>query len=299
MNRLIFKGVLDGIVVDRIIRDEDFAMPSIHFHPEYEIYYLLNGENYYFIENKTYRVSKGSLVLVDATQIHKTSTLGKSIQDRMLIELTSEPFSSFFEAICGMNLANFFKEHAGVLELAETGQTHVEALLNSITREFEEQSINYQSIIMMKIAELLLFVVRCKSDKRTLTKALAPDSVKHKRIHDIIGFILENYTKVKTLHEISKLFYINKNYLCRAFKEVTGSTVQDYINIHCIKKAQELLEDSDMRVSEISSYLGYGSVTYFERIFRKYTETTPLKYRRKMLLINQKVRERKKENLDV
>jgi len=48
------------------------ALFVMHFHPEYEIYYMFNGERYYFIENKTYHIRKGSLVLVDSMHIHKT-----------------------------------------------------------------------------------------------------------------------------------------------------------------------------------------------------------------------------------
>ena len=295
MNRVIFEGVIDGIFMDRIVRDDEFSMPTTHFHPEFEIYYLLDGTRHYFIENKTYPISKGSLVLIDAMQIHKTSAYGKSAHDRVLIELTSEPFSGFFENICGMTLKSLFDENAGIWAFDEAGQRYVEALIFSIVDEFTGQRPFYQSVIMMKITELLLFVTRRKDGWPAGPAVSLSLMSKHTQIHGITEYISENYDKVKTLDQICKRFYISKSYLCRIFKEVTGFTVQEYIHVRRIKRAQELLENGDMSVSEISASLGYGTVTHFERMFRKYTETTPLKYRKKMRLIRQKVRERKAE----
>ncbi|MCL1965080.1 MAG: AraC family transcriptional regulator [Firmicutes bacterium] len=295
MNRILFEGVLDGIVVDRIARDNEFSMPAMHFHHEYEIYYLLRGSRYYFIDSKTYPIHKGSLVLVDANHIHRTSALGKAAHDRFLIELTPEPFSGFLQSACGITLENVFSEFAGVWDLDKLEQRAVERILGAIAREFKGRQTHYQSAVMMKIAELALFVTRLKTGSRLGAGASLSQTAKHTQIHSIAEYISENYDKVKTLHEICARFFISKTYLCRIFKEVTGFTVQEYLHMCRVKKAQALLETSNKSVSEISAALGYGSVTHFERMFRKYTETTPLKYRKKMLLIRQRVRERKKE----
>ena len=297
MNRILFEGILDGVVIDRIIRNDEFSMPTMHFHPEFEVYYLLEGSRYYFIENETYLINKGCLVLIDTMQIHKTSTFGKDVHDRILIELTNGPFSELFELVSGLSMKSFFSEYACILELNEAEQQQIEGLLFSLMDEFKHQQPHFQSLVMMRIAELFLFVARRKADKGTAHQASMSATAKHKRIRDVILYISENYNRVKSLEEISKHFFVNKSYLSRTFKEVTGFTVQEYININCVKKAQELLEQSQMSVSEISCCLGYGSVTHFERMFRKYTETTPLKYRKKMRLTQQKVRERKPEAL--
>ncbi|MCL1820813.1 MAG: AraC family transcriptional regulator [Oscillospiraceae bacterium] len=295
MNRVILEGVLDGIVVDRVVRDEEFSMPSTHFHQEYEIYYLFEGERYFFIEDKTYPIHKGSLVIINAMQIHKTSAFGKLPHDRFLIEFSDEPFAAFLRTVCGAELQNLITEHVGVWELDERGQYAAEQLLCSIAKEVKEQKPHYQTIVMMKLAELLLNVTRF--EKRGKAGAPASREAKHAQINGITDYISNNYDKRISLDAICKEFYISKSYLCRIFKDVTGSTVQEYIHMRRIKKSLELLEDNNMSVANVSASLGYGTLTHFERMFRKYTETTPLKYRKKMHLIRQKVRERKNEDL--
>lgn len=68
MNKILIETSMDGISMDRIIRNTEFTMATGHFHDEYEIYYLMEGERYYFIENKTYHIHKGSLVLIKPAQ---------------------------------------------------------------------------------------------------------------------------------------------------------------------------------------------------------------------------------------
>ncbi|MCL2030035.1 MAG: AraC family transcriptional regulator [Oscillospiraceae bacterium] len=295
MNRVIFESVLDGVFVDRIIRDNEFSMPSMHFHPEYEIYYLLDGARYYFIENKTYPINKGSLVLVDAMQIHRTSASGKAAHDRFLIELAEEPFSSCLSEFCGLKPGGFFAEHAGVWTLDADGQRTVEGLLGAIADECRGQKAYHQNLVMMKIAELLLFVARLKAGGRAGPGASLSRTTKHIQVHGVTEYISEHYNQSLSLDEICRRFYVSKSYLCRIFKEVTGFTVYEYIHMRRVKHAQELLENSDVSVAQIAALLGYGTVTHFERMFRKYTETTPLKYRKKMRLIRQRARERKAE----
>lgn len=290
MNTKLCECVLDGITLERVVRNEEIVMPDMHIHPEFEIYYMFNGERYYFIENKTYHVRKGSLVLIDSMHIHKTSELGKDFHDRFLIELNIEPFSSFFQNISGMSLAEFFARYSCVLELDEQSQDWIERRFYDIMEESKKKFDDYPVLIMMKITEILLLVRRFHSNRLIPPNLSMSDKSKHQLINEIAAFITQGEIRVKSLDDICSRFFISKSYLCRIFKEVTGFTIQDYVNIHCIKKAQQLLEQNDLSVADISETLGYNSVTYFERVFKKYTETTPLKYRKKLRIIKQKVR---------
>ena len=63
MRETVFREVLDGFTIERVARYSEYTMPSKHLHMEYEIFYLLNAEGYYFIEKETCHIKKGSLVL--------------------------------------------------------------------------------------------------------------------------------------------------------------------------------------------------------------------------------------------
>lgn len=288
MKSIAFEEKAAGLVIDRVIRDYEYTMPIKHFHKEYEIYYLLEGERYYFIEKETYYVKKGSLVLVNHNQIHKTGFVGKTFHDRILIELKEEPFASFFLLTKTLSLSQFFSKYYGVIELEEEDQEKVESILFCIVKEIQNKAIGYEFMVQQKLAELLLLGLRNKQENGHLSTAATAKTSKHLKVHEVANYIISNSKDCSSLDGLAKRFFVSKCYLSRIFKEVTGFTVNEYINIHRIQKAQELLINSVYNITEISELLGYESITYFEKVFRKYTETTPLKYRKTHTVRNQK-----------
>ncbi len=71
MEEIIFQGEVAGCVAEQVIREREFAMTTRHFHESYEVYVLLDGSRYYFIENETYLVEAGMIVLVGRNQIQR------------------------------------------------------------------------------------------------------------------------------------------------------------------------------------------------------------------------------------
>lgn len=283
MENIIFHDSIRGITVERIERDYSFNMVSKHFHNEYEIYYLLSGERYYFIEKHIHYVKKGSLVFIDRNQIHKTVGANSDYHDRILMLISAEEIMDLFALCNNYDVSSFFSKYAGIIELSEAGQKHVEGILLSIIREMKRKHSNYEFVVKMKLVELMVYAIRCKSGESTTLKAMPVMSEKYKKISEVAEYINDNYQANISLNDVAEDFYMSKSYLSRIFKENTGFTVNEYINITRIKKAQELLEQSEYNVTEISEMVGYESITYFEKVFKKYLETSPLKYRKKLL----------------
>jgi YesN/AraC family two-component response regulator len=107
-------------------------------------------------------------------------------------------------------------------------------------------------------------------------------SEKYRKINEIAEYITHNYQHNISLADIAQKFYISKSYLSRIYKEVTGFTVNEYINVIRTKKAQQMLESTEYSITQIAELIGYDSITYFEKVFKKYIELSPLKYRKKL-----------------
>ncbi len=295
MRRIVFEETMDGICIDRIIRDYEYNMPTKHVHDEYEIYYLLEGERYYFIENQTYLVKEGSIVFINRGQIHKTGVAGKSYHDRILIELKAEPFQTFLLSSCGISLSEFFSSNYGVIKLDNNGQHYVKSLLLGMADELHQKQPHYTAMAMMKLCSLLVYALRRNTHDTTEQVSNLAKTAKHKKVSEVASFIMANSTEVKSLDDLAKRFFISKCYLSRIFKEVTSFTVSEYININRIQKAQQMLLETDLSITEISASLGYESITYFEKVFSNFTETSPLKYRKKYKKTAQPMRDKKTE----
>ena len=87
------------------------------------------------------------------------------------------------------------------------------------------------------------------------------------------------YQKI-SLDEISAYAGINKTYFCLFFKKHYGMSFTDYLNQKRMEMASAMLLKPDSSIAEVAVACGYPTVTYFNRIFRKYKGVTPTEFRK-------------------
>ncbi|MFT8321404.1 MAG: response regulator [Bacillus sp. (in: firmicutes)] len=92
--------------------------------------------------------------------------------------------------------------------------------------------------------------------------------------------INDQITSVDLITYTSEKLELSKDYVSRTFRQKTGLTLKDYIIIRKITEAQTLLADSNKKVYQISNYLGYMTVDYFSKVFKKICGMTPIQYRK-------------------
>ena len=86
-----------------------------------------------------------------------------------------------------------------------------------------------------------------------------------------------------TLTIISDAIGLSPCYLSRLFRKETGDSIVTYIQRERVEAAKNMLRYSDYTPAEIGNYLSFGTQSYFTRIFRKYTGTTPATWRKNNL----------------
>jgi AraC-like DNA-binding protein len=92
-------------------------------------------------------------------------------------------------------------------------------------------------------------------------------------------FIHEHSDDELSLTKVAKFSNISGNHLSEKFKEVTGINFVDYIARARTEKARELLEKSNLRISEIAFAVGFQSLSQFNRVFKKLTRKSPTQFR--------------------
>lgn len=80
--------------------------------------------------------------------------------------------------------------------------------------------------------------------------------------------------------DICNILKVSRAKLYRTLKEETGKSYQEIYSEIRIQKAYELLQDVKYNISEISFLLGYKDPSYFVRVFRIKTGTTPRRFRK-------------------
>jgi AraC-like DNA-binding protein len=98
-----------------------------------------------------------------------------------------------------------------------------------------------------------------------------------KKVHD---YLTENLSQRFTIDELAKQFAMNSTTLKTVFKDVYGTSLAAHIKEHRMKKAAEILMNSDSSINQISLEVGYESQSKFSATFKDYYGVSPLEYKR-------------------
>ena len=105
--------------------------------------------------------------------------------------------------------------------------------------------------------------------------------VQHHYINIVLKYIEENYFDSVSLEKAAEVVGLNPVYLSYLFKKIKKINFSEYLNEVRLKKAEELLADSTLRIGEISEQIGYKDARYFSSLFKKRTGMSPNEYRNK------------------
>ncbi len=209
--------------------------------------------------------SKGCIEKVDSVDVlsfsFKPSYLAPYIKNKQQQNVTDE--------VLAFTHKNPFSK---TLPLCGKTRMAIEALLNhNYTDSFENIFINAQTQI------LLLYSLDCMLGDKEETfqcKFLANEADREKIIK-AREVLLQHIGEPLTIKALSRKVAINECYLKKGFKEMFGTTIFDFYQGQRMEHAKYLLYDKGLSVTEVSSLLGYSSISHFSTAFKKHTGIKP------------------------
>lgn len=139
----------------------------------------------------------------------------------------------------------------------------------------KRSDIQFGAEQMLKLRLELMLIAMLRD---SVTQNGSKDGTAESKMMEICGYIDEHYREKIQLDNLCFLFGTNKTTLCQSFKRLYGTTVLDYINGLRIQEAKRLLCEKQMSVTRISEQLGFSSIHYFCRLFKKETGQSPKEY---------------------
>jgi two-component system response regulator YesN len=118
-----------------------------------------------------------------------------------------------------------------------------------------------------------------------LMEQVLPDSENSSTlfVRKALKYIKERFDQDLSLDEVASHVYLNPAYFCRLFKQETGENFSNYLVDLRMKKAIEIMRNSNHKISELGTMVGYRNSKYFSRVFKNYTGYTPSHYQLKII----------------
>jgi AraC family transcriptional regulator len=179
-------------------------------------------------------------------------------------------------------LARDFDKEDSRLELKEVGverDAEITRLARAVLFELETPHVAASVAIDSATLALCVALIRRWSNRTEVVAAPRPSLApwKVRRVSDILKHSL---AESPTLTELAANAGLSPYHFLRAFKSAVGVPPHRYQMQLRMNRARELLETTDLSVTEIAAQVGYDDPSYLGRLFRKHFGTTPAAYRR-------------------
>lgn len=249
-----------------------WCMDRLHFHDSIEFLFPLSGGGQCFINDRVFSMHKNSLFVFDSAVLHRTINNDPNQNfKRYMFQVT--PASLEAASMTNTDFRGSIRLSSPCLNLTKQDS---EKLLHLFQRLEHAQVEHFGDDVQRYILflELMLHLCHC------LEVADAEESITNqdwKRILPLLEFLNGNYMEPISLDMLAKRFAFSKYHLCHMFKNVTGSSIKEYIIQKRIILAQKLLRQN-LSVQEVGERSGFQTNSHFIRTFKEYTGTSPRKY---------------------
>ena len=100
------------------------------------------------------------------------------------------------------------------------------------------------------------------------------------KVRQAAQYIVNNLASPLSVESVAKEIHISPNYLSTCFKRDTGISVPQFIRHHRLNVAVDLLTNTNMSIRDISTTVGFSTLSYFTKLFREEKGMPPSEYRK-------------------
>lgn len=263
-------NISDGFDYGYATSTDKIGHGDYHYHNTYELYFLLKGQSEYFVKDKTYSVEGNYIVLIPKNELHYNMYITDKIERYVL---------NFSEDLITPSLLPVMKLLFNKPIYLPRHPNYLKRLMSDIISEYHKNDAFSADILQCRITEILTYLARNPSlplpDKAEIT---------HPSVAKLTHYINENYNKRLTLENSAHMLGIDRSYLSKLFHSNTGFTFKNYLSIIRIKRAKELLVETNKSITTIAYECGFDDSNYFSTVFKKSEKIPPLEYRHKFKL---------------
>ncbi len=251
----------------------------VHYHSDYELNLVLGTSGNRIIGDSIEPFDTIDLVLIGPRVPH--AWRGETKPDTRVITLQfDEEFAN--TSIAGKKVFSHIFE---MLKRSSSGIKFTGEVVEVVSNILNEMCASQTFKNVLKFYDLLNALAITPTEQQRQLASSSFDSSnlvrqsKSRRIEKICNFIEQNYNKNISLDDIANLANMSSSAVSHFFKKRTSRTFSNYITDIRIGHAARLLIETSRSVNDIAFDCGFGNISNFNRVFKRYKNTTPREFR--------------------
>lgn len=260
--------------VTRFNCDECGSVFHAHWHEQLEILYFLEGKGVIECESKPIEVSSGDIIIINSNELHCGYCIEKPLVYHY-IAVDSSLIKGSFEGNCEQKYITPIAQNLIMFCNKIRGNATTIQCIKGIVDEYENKEPGFELSIKSYVYRLLVLLLRNHVD-RVLTQREYKTRIQNlERLNKVLDYIESSYAEDITIDQLTEITCLSSDHFSHLFKKLTGKGVNEYINSLRIDKAEMLLKNTGLNITEIAMTTGFNDANYFSRIFRKYKKVSP------------------------
>ena len=252
----------------------------LHWHEEIELVRILEGSMIFVINENYVELSEGDFLFINARQMHWTfSHRGADCRYNIVQVIPSvygenQTIKELLEPVFTDTLFSYLLLKKG----SDRGAMFTSCIDHIISTKYGRH-LGYELEVMQDVYTIIrnLFYFYTFEDRINYEKEDAD------RLHfqNMIAYIYSHYREKITLAEIAESAHICRSKCCRLFQRFRQMTPIEFVNSYRIDQGARMLRQTNEKVARIAQECGFSQQSYFNRLFLKSFNCTPVEYRRR------------------
>jgi AraC-like DNA-binding protein len=250
-----------------------------HYHPEFELTYILAGSGTRFLGDSVMRYEPGDLVFIGPNTPHCWAndeiSEDPEFNDFLILQFSIDCLGSeFLDSPDALALKEVFAQAKRGLQLSGNS--------TELIRDNLQELLGIHGLSRLsRFVHILDLVCGCESKTALASEAFVADTsdVQGKRMQLIMAYIRKHIGSDIRQTDAAELVHMTPQGFSRYFRGATGRTFVSFVNAMRIMKACQLLVNTDQEIGDIAFECGYANLSNFNRRFAELKQMAPRDYR--------------------
>lgn len=257
------------------IIDHTGKLCDIHYHDEIELLLITGGQLSCYLDGDFITAGVGQAIFVDSRVPHWTATETDDCA-YILLQFVPDDFEPGGRGGRSAVRSLYRFAHTGTESARLIEDPAIITAIRTMWEEYTAKQTGAGKFILSQLYFILGWLERCG----VLAIEALPDDQAVQKLLPVLEYIDSHYGMQElSLETAGSVLGLNPAYFCRLFKRATGHGFSEYLNFVRVTKSEELLQNTSMSILDISLEVGFSSVSYYNRVFKKMKNCTPSVYR--------------------
>ncbi len=260
--------------IDELSRYDYIAL--CHWHPDLEFIKIDSGIMDYYVNGKIIRLTAGKGIFVNSKRLHYGFSKERYDCTFRAVVIHPDLFINSCETVSRYTEEKFGFYNEDYIELSPQIPWQNQILENMIQIQNDIHTEETDPLSLLAIAVQTCALI---ANHIQPIQNVNIDNRHHDAFLAMSAYIESHFGEKIDIDMIAQAASVSRSLCCRLFQNFSAQSPTQYLTRYRLEKSQQLLRDTNLTITEISTQCGFQTPSYFTSVFKKSFNTTPKAYR--------------------